>query len=112
MDDVVDSLFDPYRFYDFLVEEPELSLVAIVLDVLERARLEVVDADDAVTLVEQVVAEVGAEEPGAAGHDGGRHRRAWYSRRPSALPSSADGHGGRPDAAARVARLRYPEHTL
>ncbi len=38
-----------------------------MLDVLERARLEVVDADHPVPLLEQVVAEMRAEEPGAAG---------------------------------------------
>ena len=42
--------------------------VAQVLDVLQRARVEVVEADDPVALGEQVLAEVRAEEPGAAGH--------------------------------------------
>jgi hypothetical protein len=40
-----------------------------VLDVLERARVEVVDADDAVTVGEETVAEVRAEEAGAAGDE-------------------------------------------
>ena len=40
---------------------------ADVLDVRERARLEVVDADDAVPAPQQLVAQVRAEEPGAAG---------------------------------------------
>ena len=41
----------------------------------ERAGLEVVDADDAVAAREQVVAEVRAEEAGAAGDEGGGHAR-------------------------------------
>jgi hypothetical protein len=44
-----------------------------VLDVLQRAGLEVVDAEHAVPLAEQVLAQVGAEKPGSAGHDSGRH---------------------------------------
>jgi hypothetical protein len=40
-----------------------------VLDVLERAGVEVVDADDTVPLGEQVIAEVGADEAGAAGDE-------------------------------------------
>jgi hypothetical protein len=38
-------------------------------DVLERAGLEVVDADHPVAPLEEKVAEVGAEEAGAAGDD-------------------------------------------
>ena len=53
----------------------------------ERARLEVVDADDAVTALEQVVAEVRAEEAGAAGDDRGRHSAGCY---PHPLPVVAD----------------------
>ena len=52
------------------VDVAELEpVVAEVLDVLERARVEVVEADDPVALAQQVLAQVRAEEPGAAGHD-------------------------------------------
>ena len=50
------------------------AVVADVLDVLQRAGLEVVDADHPVPLAEQVLAEVGAEEAGAAGDHAGAHR--------------------------------------
>ncbi len=49
------------------------GVVANVLDVRERAADEVVDADDAMPALEQVVAEMRAEEPGAAGDERGRH---------------------------------------
>jgi hypothetical protein len=39
-------------------------------DVLERAGVEVVDADDMVTLGQEVVAQVRAEKARTAGHDG------------------------------------------
>ena len=54
---------------------------ADVLDVLEGARVEVVDADDPVALREEAVAEVGSQEPGPAGDNGGRH--------PANLPARA-----------------------
>src|SRR5262249_18247733 len=41
----------------------------------KRACHEVVDADHAVALGEEVVAEMGAEEPGSAGDDGRGHCR-------------------------------------
>src|SRR4051794_36872790 len=73
MEDVVDRLVDPDALDDVLVQEREV-LVANVLDVLERPGLEVVDADDAVAVRQQVVAEMGAEEPGAPGDDRSWHR--------------------------------------
>ena len=50
------------------------SGVADVLDVRERAGLEVVDADHAVPAAQQLVAEMGPQEAGAAGHEAGGHR--------------------------------------
>ena len=50
--------------------------VADVLDVLERARVQVVHADHAVALGEQPVAQMGAEEARPPGHDRRRHARA------------------------------------
>jgi hypothetical protein len=44
-----------------------------VLDVLERARVEVVDTENAVAVGEQVVAEVGAKKARPAGDDDGAH---------------------------------------
>jgi len=54
------------RLDNVVVEERE-GVAADVRDVLERPRLEVVDADDAVALLQEVVAEVRSQEPGAAG---------------------------------------------
>src|SRR4029453_3347794 len=44
-----------------------------VLEVLERPRLEVVDADDAVVARQKVLAEVRSQESGAAGYETGGH---------------------------------------
>ena len=44
---------------------------ADVRDVGQRAGLEVVDADHAVPAAQQLVAQMGAEEPGAAGDQAG-----------------------------------------
>jgi hypothetical protein len=70
----VDVLVDPDRLRDVVVEEAERARVGGVLDVLERARLQVVDADDPVALLQEVIAEVRPEEAGSAGHDRGGHR--------------------------------------
>src|SRR5213592_3034291 len=56
-----------------LVDE-RVVLAAEVLDVLERSRIEIVDADHPEIAGDQRIGEVGAEEPGPAGDDGGRHR--------------------------------------
>ena len=72
--DEVDVLGDVDVLDDVDVAEVE-GRVADVLDVLQRAGLEVVDADHPVPLAEQVLAEVGAEEAGAAGDHTGAHRR-------------------------------------
>jgi hypothetical protein len=69
VEDEVDVLVDPDRLGHVVVDEVEALLVPVVLHVLERPGLEVVHADHAVALVEQVIAEVRAEEPGAAGYD-------------------------------------------
>jgi hypothetical protein len=45
-----------------------------VLEVLQRARLEVVNADHAIPLAEQVLAEMGAEKAGSAGDYSGGHQ--------------------------------------
>src|SRR5205814_5680814 len=78
MEDVVDRLVDLDRLGHVVVEERE-RLVAQVRDVLERPRLQVVDTDNAVTLVKEVVAQVRTEEAGAAGDDRGRHAAGSYS---------------------------------
>jgi hypothetical protein len=57
------------------MDEREGAVVAAVLDVLQRAGLEVVEAEHAMSLAEQVLAEVRAEEAGAAGDYAGTHRR-------------------------------------
>jgi hypothetical protein len=72
MEDEVDRLVN-LDVLDQVVIEKEESLVTDVLDVLERARVEVVDAKDAMSLLEQVLAQMRAEESGSPGYDGGRH---------------------------------------
>ena len=66
--DEVDVLLDEVRVDDVEVEVDELG-PADVLDVVERAGLEVVDADDAVPALEQRIAQMGTEEAGAAGDE-------------------------------------------
>ena len=72
MEDEVDALVDLEVLRHVVVDEDEV-VAPDVLDVRERADDEVVHADHAVTLREQVFAEVAAEEAGAAGDQGRRH---------------------------------------
>src|SRR6476660_2116225 len=72
--DDVDGLCDVQVQRDVLVDEEEL-FPPEVLHVLERARVQVVDADDAIPLRDEVIAEMGTEKPGPASNDGRRHRR-------------------------------------
>ena len=64
----VDRLVDPDLLDHVVIHERE-RVVAQVIDVLERRRLEVVDADHPVPAPEQRLAEVGAEEARAAGDE-------------------------------------------
>ena len=75
MKDDVDGLVDLDRLDDVVVQERE-GFVADVLDIGERAGLEVVHAENAIALREQVIAEMGAEKPGSAGDDCGWHEGA------------------------------------
>ena len=70
--DEVERLVDKERLGD-VVRRRSGTLVADVLDVRERAADEVVDADDAMAALEQVVAEMRAEEAGSSGDQGRRH---------------------------------------
>src|SRR5262249_57402532 len=72
--DEVDVALDVQVLGDVVVDEREV-LAAEVSDVLEGSRVEVVDADDTEVALNEVVAEMGAEEAGPAGHDRGGHRR-------------------------------------
>ena len=66
--DEVDRLLAGDRLDDVVVHEGE-PVVAEVVDVLERRDDEVVDADHAVAALQERLAEVGAEESGAAGDE-------------------------------------------
>ncbi len=79
--DEVDRLVDPDLVRQVARDEDEL-VAAVVLDVRERARLEVVDTDDAMALGEQRIREVGAKKAGAAGYDRGWHPRDASGLRP------------------------------
>ena len=67
--EVVDEVDRPcdLEVLDHVVVEELEPLVPDVLDVCERARVQVVDAEDAVALLEEVVAEMRAEEAGSSG---------------------------------------------
>jgi hypothetical protein len=70
--DEVHGLVDLVVARDVEHLEPEV-LAPDVLDVVERPRLEVVDADHPVPASEQVITEMRAEEAGAA-----RYQRGWH----------------------------------
>ena len=66
--DEVDRLPGHDRLDDVVVHEGE-RVVAQVVDVLEGRDDEVVDADDAVSALQERLAEMGAEKSGAAGDE-------------------------------------------
>ena len=66
------------RFVDLdvlgqVVRSEDERVAAQVLNVGELARLEIVDADHALPAPEKRLTEVGAQEPGTTGDDGGRN---------------------------------------
>ena len=63
---------DRHELGDVVLDELELGLPD-VLDVLERPRVEVVDADDPVAELQQVLAKMRAQEAGAPRHNANRH---------------------------------------
>jgi hypothetical protein len=73
--DTVDVLVEEERLREVVLEEPEVA-VADVLDVLQRAGVEVVDADHPKAVREEAVAEMRAEEPRASRDQAGAHRGA------------------------------------
>ncbi len=72
--DEVDRLIDEVGLDDVQVQVDEIRR-ADVLDVGQRAGLEVVYADDTVAPPEKLVAQMRAQKPGAAGHEAGWHVR-------------------------------------
>jgi hypothetical protein len=103
--DAGDRLVDLEVLDHVVVAEREV-LVPDVLDVVERARVEVVDADDAIALVEQVLAQVRAEEARAPGDDGcthsPSHRRLWPALEQPAVRVDARDLSGHIDSCRRV----------
>jgi hypothetical protein len=71
--DEVDRLIDVVGLDDVDADVEEALGVADVLDVGQRAGLEVVDADHAVPARQQLVAQMRAEESCASGYQTGRH---------------------------------------
>ncbi len=95
VEDEIDVLVELDVVGHVVIEEDE-AVVADVLDVLQVAGVEVVDADDAQLLGEERFAQMGAEKPGSAGYDGGWHaeiisrsRTRAASRRGTAAPAPA-----------------------
>ena len=82
MEDEVDGLVDVEMLGHVVIDEAE-ALAAQMLHVLERSGLEVVDADDAQTLSDEVVAEVRAEEACASGDHSSRHLQSMLARYPA-----------------------------
>jgi hypothetical protein len=78
--DEIDRLLELVVLRDVEHLEAEVRPGLEVSDVLERSGLEIVHADHALSARDQVVAQVGAEEAGAAGDQGGRHRQEGSAR--------------------------------
>src|SRR5439155_22786079 len=78
--DEVDRLLDEPGLREVVVDEDEVGAVLDVLDVLQRAGVEVVDADDAVPLAQEVVAEVRAQESRSTRYDGASHAASYLER--------------------------------
>ncbi|MDX6469956.1 MAG: hypothetical protein QOF75_1759 [Gaiellaceae bacterium] len=72
MEDEVDRLRDLEMLREVVMEKRE-AVAAKVLDILERACLEVVDADDTMSLRDEPVGEVRPQEACASSDEGGRH---------------------------------------
>ena len=89
MIDDVHGLVDLHVVRDVVIPEPE-GVVAQVLDVRERPRLEVVHTDNAVPLLEQRLAEMRAEKACPARDHRGRHRGRSLAA-PAAGPVDANG---------------------
>ena len=120
--DEIDLAVDLDRLRQVLVQEGE-PVVADVLDVLQRTGVQVVDADHAVALGQQPIAEMGAQEPRSPGDHAGAHLN------PSIVPQALGGHvalaqrrhaevyervahGCRAEAAAGQGRLGRPRIDL
>ena len=81
VEDVVHPAFDVDELGQVDVAEVE-AVVADVLDVLQRPRVEVVEAHDLVILGEQALTQVRAQESGSAGHHRAFHHEPPFHRRP------------------------------
>jgi hypothetical protein len=81
----VDGLVDRDELDAVVVPEVE-CLTAQALDVLEAARIEVVEADDPPVAGEQVLAQVRPEEAGSAGYDCSAHAASVTDHGGSRLP--------------------------
>ena len=105
--DGVDRLVDEVGLGDVEVERDELG-VADVRNVLERARLEVVDADHTVPPREQLVAQMRAEESGAPGDQAGAIAGSLPSGVVRSLPGACrrGSRGGYPSARWRRRQRR------
>ena len=106
--DEVDRLVDEVRLDDVALEEHELGH-ADVLDVAQRPRLEVVDADDAVAAAQELVAQVRPQEARATGHEAGGHGRRGYDVRRVACRSQRAAHrSARADQPSAASSTPFP----
>jgi hypothetical protein len=104
--DDVDLFVDLEVAGDVVVDEDE-AVTAEVLDVLQRARLQAVDADNAASFVHEVVAKVRAEEACAPCDHRGRHRidaTQGFGRPPLPSQNTYDARTERPHF-AQIASL-------
>src|SRR3989442_1723798 len=72
MQDEVDGIVDDEWLRDVVPQEPEPGVGSQVVEVRGRPRQQVVDPDDMPVSLQEIVAEVRAEEPGGSGDQHGR----------------------------------------
>ena len=77
MEHLVDRFVD-FQVLDHVVLAKHEGVGPNVLNVLERPRVEVVDADHSPTFGEEVIAKVGAEKTCSSGDDGRCHGAGRY----------------------------------
>ena len=71
MPDVVDLAIQKDEFGDVLLDELEIGVAAQMDDVIDRPGDEIVDADHFMAAGQEEIGQMGAEEAGGTGDDGG-----------------------------------------
>ena len=95
MQDRVDPAVDEQRLRDIMADEAELFIRAMRPNVAETARDQIVDADNSMTAAQKPVAQMRADEAGAA-RDQYRAFHFKYQSTDARSPASSDTFGRHP----------------